>query len=228
MTFATDPKPASTKGHRTRHCLVPAACLLLVLRAAPAAAQVEYPVVVDGDMTTTSGVFTLLTIQRALSAGEDRLVPPKLFDEDTTGRRLLGTGYRLGRLVVLDLPVDQLVVVVNHEVFGHGARLRELEATGIRYDFDAPLPYGGGGGSTSFSFSESRSLTPAQELAIYLSGIEAHNVSGRAIELRALGRGRLHYREAWLYFSSLTSGLAYVLEATDTTEPSSHDVNEFL
>jgi hypothetical protein len=228
MTFGTDPNSAVTKGHRTRHCLVPAACLLPVLWAAPAAAQVQYPVVVDGDMTTTSGVFTLLTIQRALGAGEDRLIPPKLFGEDTTGRRLLGTAYRLGRLVILDLPLDQLVVAVNHEVFGHGARLRELGATDIRYEFDAPFPYGGGGGSTSFRFSDPPPLTPAQELAIYISGIEAHNISARAIELRALARRRLHYREAWLYFWSLTSGLEYVREATDTTEPSSHDVNEFL
>jgi hypothetical protein len=228
MTFGTDPKSASTKGHRTRHCRVPPACLLLVLWTAPAAAQVQYPVVVDGDMTTTSGVFTLLTIQRALGAGEDRLIPPKLFGEDTTGRRLLGTAYRLGRLVILDLPVDELVVVVNHEVFGHGARLRELGATRIRYEFDAPFPYGGGGGSASFSFSDPPPLTPAQELAIYISGIEAHNIAGRAIELRALARRRLHYREAWLYFWSLTSGLDYVLEASDTTEPSRHDVNEFL
>jgi len=40
-------------------------------------------------------------------------------------------------------------MVVGHEVFGHGARLREIGAGDIRYRF-APIPYGGGGAVTEF------------------------------------------------------------------------------
>ena len=42
--------------------------------------------------------------------------------------------------MALDMPQDHLLMVVAHEVFGHGARFRELGDGRIRYGFDAPHP----------------------------------------------------------------------------------------
>ena len=153
--------------------------MLAVLNASgrPAYAQEERPVVivVDGDMTPAAGTIDLLTAQRALATIEDRWLPPARFDESTRVKRGLGIGYRAGKWFALDLPQDHFLMVVGHEIFGHGAGLREIGAHGVQYSFDAPIPYGPGGAVTEFSGD--LLVTRADALAIDTSGIEAPSIS---------------------------------------------------
>ena len=118
-----------------------------------AAAQDEptYVAVVDPHMTPAAGTTDLLTLERVLAGVEDRWLPPLRFQESTPLTRALGIGYRVGKWFALDLPQDHFLMVVGHEVFGHGARLREIGAEPISYQFDAPIPYGAGGAVTSFN-----------------------------------------------------------------------------
>ena len=58
----------------------------------------------------------------------------------------------------------------NHEVFGHGGRLRERFHGPIEYHIEIPAPYGGGAGSTSFVLD--REPTPYELLAISAGGME--------------------------------------------------------
>ena len=48
---------------------------------------------------------------------------------------------RAAELVLLDIPIAAYATVIPHEVFGHGARLREL-GSGADYQFRWPPPYG--------------------------------------------------------------------------------------
>ena len=91
-------------------------------------------------------------------------------------------------------------MVVAHEVFGHGARFRELGDGRIRYGFDAPIPYGSGDAFTRFNGLFP--VSPLANLNVSAAGIEAQHSLADAIAERAVARGRLHYREAWLYFES--------------------------
>ncbi|HXI31664.1 MAG TPA: hypothetical protein VNG89_24670, partial [Vicinamibacterales bacterium] len=131
-----------------------AALVLALVAASPriAAAQDDrdYVAVFDRDMTPSAGTLDLFTVQHVASTFEDRWLMPSRFDESTTVKRALGIGYRFGKWFGLDLPQDHFLMVVGHEVFGHGARLREIGARQISYSFDAPIPYGGGGAVTSF------------------------------------------------------------------------------
>jgi hypothetical protein len=116
-------------------------------------------------------------------------------------------------------------MVVAHEVFGHGSRLREIGAHNIRYSFDAPIPYGRGGAVTRFSGDVL--VTRADALAIDTAGIEAQNVLADQIGRQALAAGALRYREAWLYLESRLDGLRYIRSVSPHSSEG-HDVRAFL
>jgi hypothetical protein len=166
----------------------------LVVCAASANAQNDraYVAAFDRYMTPATGTIDLLSIDHALSAVEDRWLPPARFDEPGWFKRALGIGYRFGKWYGLDQPQDHFVMVVAHEVFGHGSRLREIGADGIRYSFDAPTPYGGGGAVTEFGGEVP--VTRADLLAIDTGGIEQRHRErrrqARAVE-RACSRRHL-------------------------------------
>jgi hypothetical protein len=189
----------------------------------PALSQTQYPIAVDADLSPLSAGVALLTLQRGAAELEDRILVPRPFHE----RRALGFTYRFGKLILLDLPQDELLAVVNHEVFGHGYRFRELGLKGISYEIKAPAPYGTGGGSASYEASD-RPLGPAELMAIEVAGIEAGNVAAQALALRAVGRSAIHYREATAYLVSILDGVSYVMSARDRTEVSGDDVADFL
>ena len=199
----------------------------LALSPRPAGAQNDraYVGVFDRDMTPAAGTADLLTIERALADVEDRWLPPLRFEEATLLKHALGIGYRFGKWFGLDLPQDDFLMVVGHEVFGHGARLREIGAGDIRYRFDAPIPYGGGGAVTEFEGDVL--VTRADVIGIDTAGIEAQNVLADRIARQALGTGALHYRAAWLYLESRLDGLRYI-RSVSPRSPEGHDVAAFL
>ena len=211
--------------HRRRIAVVVLAALTCSPRFAAGQDDRSYIGAFDRDMTPAAGVADLLTIERALADVEDRWLPPSRFDEPTLLKRALGIGYRFGKWFGLDLPQDHFVMVVGHEVFGHGARLREIGAGDIRYRFDAPIPYGGGGASTEFEGDVL--VTRADVIGIDTGGIEAQNVLANRIGRQALAAGALHYREAWLYLESRLDGLRYI-RSVSPRSPEGHDVAAFL
>jgi hypothetical protein len=200
----------------------------LLASCAPFAAaqdQRPYLVVLDRDMTPAAGAIDLLTVQRAVGAVEDRWLPPSRFDESTRLKHALGIGYRFGKWFGLDLPQDHFLMVVGHEVFGHGARLREIGAQDVRYRFHPPIPYGGGGAVTEFEGDVP--MMRADVLGIDTGGIEAQNVLADHIGRRSLAAGAVHYREAWLYLESRIDGLRYI-RSVSPRSPEGHDVRDFL
>jgi hypothetical protein len=210
--------------------------VVYLLSACPAAAQHVRPkpdttgdtpieIVVDRYISASAGAADLLAIQHELASLEDRVLPLKFGDERRRLPLVAGIAYRAGKLIALDVPQDHMLMVVAHEVFGHGARLRELGIGHIGYSFDAPIPYGHGGAATSFSGEVPD--TPLTFLTIEMSGIEAQNVLADAIADVTLARAVVNYREAWLYFESRYIGMTYTLSATEHSEEG-HDIADFI
>jgi len=168
----------------------------------------------------------VLALQRVLASLEDRLLPTR-FSETTPATHALGIGYRIGKWFALDLPQDVGVMVVAHEVFGHGARLRELGASDVQYHFDAPLPYGDGSATTVFDQKVLATASRADVLGIDAAGIEAQNVLADDIGRQALAGGPLSYRDAWLYVQSRVAGLLYIQRVSPQSSPG-NDVADFL
>ena len=202
------------------------ACLTIAI-AGPAAAQtsIPYTVVFDQYMTPEAGAQDLVTLQNALATIEDRWLPRRLGAERTRPKLALGILYRAGKFLALDVPQDHMLMVVAHEVFGHGARFRELGDGRIGYGFDPPIPYGSGDAFTRFNGRFP--ISPLAHLSASSSGIEAQHSLADAITDHAVARGRIHYREAWLYFESRLTGMTYILTASPNSSEG-HDVADFL
>ena len=116
-------------------------------------------------------------------------------------------------------------MVVAHEVFGHGARFRELGEGRLRYGFDAPDSLWLG--RRVYEIQRPFPISPLADLNVSAAGIDAQHALADAIAERAVARGRLHYREAWLYFESRHGrGQLHPQRVADSSE--GHDVANFL
>jgi hypothetical protein len=195
--------------------------------AAPAhAGQSTSAVLVDRDMSAGAGATTMATFGEAVARAENTVVPHRLFDEHGATRRTGSIAYRLGRVVFFDAPQEEFVMVFNHEVFGHGARLRERFDGPIGYHFSIPSPYGGGGASTRSALD--REPSPHEVLSIYVAGMEASAVAADVTASRAVSRGRMTPRDAMRYLEFELDTFAYVRGTDDEGEEPGHDVFDFL
>ena len=210
---------------RSMRALILAVALFVAESNAYAQAPVTYSVVFDPYMTPAAGAQGLLTVQHLFATAEDRWLPLKIGSEQSRRGLALGILYRSGKFLFLDMPQDHFLLVAAHEVFGHGTRFRELGDGRLRYGFDAPIPYGSGDAFTRFNGLFP--VTPLAELTVSASGIEAQHSLADAIADRAAGRGRIHYREAWLYFESRMAAVSYALSASPTSSEG-HDVADYL
>jgi hypothetical protein len=176
-------------------------------------------------MSPAAGAEGLLTVQHLLTSVEDRWLPLKIGAERSRPALALGILYRTGKFLALDMPQDHFFLVVAHEYFGHGARFRELGDGRLRYGFDAPIPYGSGDAFTKFNGRFP--VSPLADLNVSAAGIEAQHSLADAITERAVARGRIHYREAWLYFESRMAAMSYILSASPTSADG-HDAADYL
>ena len=202
--------------------------LLFVLLAASAPAQPRYGLVADWPLTAEAGAENVLAAHRATVALEDRYLPARLFGEHTVLRKAAGIGVRAARLVLLDHPLDYLGFLVQHEVFGHGARYREFGWEQAGYRLSLPPPYADGSGSASFVIPDG-GRTRDEVIAAAMHGAHASAVLARRIERNAVERGALHYREGLLYLRAGSDLLHYALTAEEQPfGPGGHDVLNWL
>jgi hypothetical protein len=194
--------------------------------ASVSAGQSTSPVLVDRDMSVGAGATLMATAGEALARAENRVVPHRLFEERGVGRRTANVSYRLGRFLFFDAPQEQFLMVVNHEVFGHGARLRELFDGPIGYTIRMPAPYGPGGASTIFVFD--RPPSPQERLSVHAAGMEASGVAADVSASRAFARGSMTPRDALRYVEFELDTLSYVYDTDDDGEDPGHDVADFL
>jgi hypothetical protein len=202
------------------------AVLCILLQAAPCRAQSNPVVMFDADMTPTTGGTLVDFAGTLIGRAEDAFLPPRLFEERSTWRRSAGVSYRFAKLLLLDLPVEDWLRVANHEVFGHGARLRERFDGRIQYRVGVPPPYGRGGGSTSFTFDREPGVE--ELLAVTVGGMEANNVGAARVALRAVARGAAPYRDMLRYLLLRLDTAGYILGTGDEPEEEGHDVSDFL
>jgi hypothetical protein len=205
-------------------------CILAILAFAvpsstSAQTAIPYAVVFDSYMTPAAGAQDLVTLQHLTASAEDRWLPARLGTERSRSALAMGILYRSGKFFALDMPQDHMLMVVAHEVFGHGARFRELGEGSLRYGFDVPIPYGPGGAFTRFNGSFP--ISPLANMNASAAGIEAQHSLADAISERAVDRGQLHYREAWLYFESRMTAVSYIQSASAASEEG-HDPSDFL
>ena len=202
------------------------AFVLAGLAGAADAGQTNSPVLVDRDLTVAAGAAISTTLGEAVAKAEDEIVPSRLFAERGALRRSANVSYRFLKYLFFDAPQEELLLVTTHEVFGHGARLRELFDGRIGYRIKAPVPYGEGGGSTSFTFD--RPPGAHELLAVSVAGMEADAVGASLIAHRSFLLQRTHPRDALRYLLFEFDTLSYIWSTDDEGERPGHDVDDFL
>src|SRR4029079_810124 len=132
--------------------------------------------------------------------------------------------YRLSKTVLLENMQDYLSALIQHEVFGHGARLRELGENDLTYHFRMLPPYGHGGGFTSWESSPR--LTLDEDAVMRIGGMEAGGIMAEEIQNRVLAHKKLNYREAALYIAGRLANTRYALQTNSSalTGYSSNDI----
>lgn len=201
---------------------------LAIVPSAHALAQARYSLIADPTRTSVFGAQNLAALHRLSYWLEYNIFKKtRWFDERGAPRKALGVTLRLTKVVLVEDVADYLAVIVQHELYGHGSRLREF---GIRPGFSIhlPPPYGSGGGSTSWSVESNQRLTPHEEVVVYLAGVEGNAILGQQIRYNWLLRGNAHHREAVLYFRTANNLALYAWSTKAGNRFPGNDVLAYL
>ena len=186
--------------------------ILLTIFGTQTVSSAPYDLLVDPDFSPYSGGQNLITGMRLLQLSEDIMLPPK--DEPKEG--LIVSLGRFAELFFIWNPLGGLATVTQHEVFGHGYRIREFPSSHVEvtgYKIDWPFPYSLGGGATSFNISDRATVTEIN--AINIAGIEAQDILARQLKMKWITDGRIDPRMSQLYFLSQQSFFLYTVASND-------------
>lgn len=199
--------------------------LSLIVLASPAFAQFT-PALVDRSLSVGAGATLSVAAGDLVALLESELVPHRLVEERGALRRTGNIAYRTAKLILFDRPQEQWLMVANHEVMGHGGRVREFYDGYLDFHLDAPWPYGDGGGATLFA--PDRDVTVHELQAISVAGMEANAVGAALISKRAFADRRLAPREALRFLGFQLDAFEYIQDTGDDPEKAGHDVSDFL
>src|SRR5579872_1236732 len=144
--------------------------------------------IVDWKFSPYMGATDFLLIHRDIEKWEERL----LKNSDCPKRSFWWGAARLGELIFIWGPINETMMLVQHEFFGHGYRIRSLGEKYARvtgYKIGWPPPYGSGGGATYLDISSN--LSTSQEMCIDSAGVEANAIFANRIKLNWLEKGKI-------------------------------------
>lgn len=170
-------------------------------------AQSYSPLIYDASGSPYVGAYDLGFLHRGVYKLTDKLLP----DSIGKAKSVSSIGYRVGKLVLLDGPIDDFISLIQHEVFGHGARYREFGSHNNTYELNLSFPYGSGGGSAMSNYAIGERPTSQQELAVCFGGVEANRLLANHLTNQSLLDDSLHYRQGLLLFAAQNDLFKYLL-----------------
>jgi hypothetical protein len=205
---------------------VAAAALVAALAGADLHGQQIVPALVDRDLSVAAGASLANAAGEIVEQLERRVVPDALVAERGAGRRSINVAYRTAKLLLFDRPQEEWLMVANHELFGHGGRVRELFDGFVKYRLDPPAPFGRGGGATFYQLTRDYGILDVQ--AISVCGMEANGVAAEQIARLVFRRGEWSPRTALRYVIFELDAFEYIQKTDDEPERAGHDVSDFL
>jgi hypothetical protein len=184
------------------------------------------PVLFDPHISVGAGASIAVGAGDLVAQLEHIVVPDRVTAEQGVGHRSANIAYRTAKLLLFDRPQEHWLMVANHEVFGHGGRVRELFGGYLRFHLDVPPPYGEGGGVTYFA--PDRDVTVHELQAVTVGGMEANTVGGAALSTRAFRERQLAPREALRYLEFELDAFDYMRHTPDEAAHEGHDVADFI
>jgi len=168
----------------------------------------SYEYSIDKNASAFAGADLSTSLIEAYRQVENKLVPNQNLGI------LASTGLFLSRYLV-----TQTITTFQHEVYGHGARLREFgwKIKGYQIDF-------GGGGSTSYY----RPLRqhPQKDIVVVLGGVQAEEVLANKIKSRIMMHGVINPVYGMAYLNSITGQTQYILATS--YKGRGHDILSYI
>ncbi|MEI6595770.1 MAG: hypothetical protein WCO28_09405 [Bacteroidota bacterium] len=161
-------------------------------------AQSNYNLIYDNHFSSGVGAENLLTIHKAFYSFEDRYLPPEIFNGDKKSGKYLNIIYRASKNII-DYPTQVFLKLVQHEVFGHGARFSEFGYDGISYNLNLTPPFGTGHGFAMGS-SPKHGVTIDENMSIDIAGVEANTILSDVLRTKWVMDDSTNYNDFFLYF----------------------------
>jgi hypothetical protein len=169
----------------------------------------------DIDMSPYAGGEDLLFAHRCIERIEGFLIgkSPIYYSRSASARI-----WRLSELILAWLPLNWLAIVTQHEVFGHGYRIRDLSDVAVvnGYSFDQPPPYGGGGALTSYSVSTD--FTTTDDASVAMGGVESTAIMAILTKYKWLEAEKIDPRQVVLYLLGQYDLPLYIGTIKETTK----------
>lgn len=184
----------------------------------------EWPLKFDLHGSAFMGASLVLSVNNAFFWSEDRLIDliPWKVPQPYSGI------LRGLELVAVVLPINDLLFLVQHEFFGHGARAREFGfGTPLPVVATLPLPYGPGIGAQTHTGHDRE--TPLQSLIITIGGVEAANVLAEDISMRWWRHKKMNVKTAFMQIlaSHNTDGYLWIFSPKVFDAPG-HDMVQYI
>ncbi len=200
------------------------AVIVLSLVARRAGAQIDSnSFVLDKNFSSFAGATDVATVENILVQYEQQAIPQQLFPEDNRGSKILGRLYRFAKTVLFENVQDVLATLVQHEVFGHGARVREFGGD-ASYELHLFPPYGSGSGLTTWNFVG----TLDQHTAVSIGGIEAEGLLADELRMRSLGDGTINYRDGYVYMIERAALTTYAWRTHSLDASGGNDIAAYI
>jgi hypothetical protein len=182
-------------------------------RAGEASSAPRYEIRISPEEGAESGAVTLASAVTGLAAGEELLFLGKASGDAGAfaAEPRWGPGkiaLRSGALLFWDAPVAWWFGTALHEVFGHGGRAREADASP---GFHLGSPWGG---RDSYATFDLEGTSTEERLLIYAGGTEANSLGATILERRAVEGVRLRPMDLLFLVSNRLVASDYVLRTT--------------
>jgi hypothetical protein len=185
---------------------------------------------IDINFTPYSGAENIIFLQKSFEEIENNVlpIPPSIVTKELGNVRYSSYDRMLigAKAILFWIPFNCSCLVTQHEIFGHGYRVRDLgskyaEITGYKMYVIF--------GSTYMEITDK--LTLSQSIAINIAGLEADEILAHKLKMKWLSSGRIDPRQGSLYTLSSMSltGYAWTANENATTVPKTgNDIINFL
>lgn len=230
---------------RERRLTLPLAFVFaLLLSATPVQAGEPTPLppsqsplvfVLDPKLGMEAGVRTFDSLGRVIFRYDEALPALATFDETRMPGKIGAIAGRFAQWLFVDTAIAAFDATLIHEVFGHGARARDLRQE-AKFDFALPGIYcvllGDGENCTSHAQVTGGPGSRDRSILVTSGGVEANLLTGFWIETRMVQtRGWLHQGDLLLYGASkLAYSDSFLSRKVDTalTLSESNDVANYV
>jgi len=198
-----------------------------------AEAQSYSQLIFDQHQSEFLGAYDLSTLHHALYSFENRFLPDTVLKKNRVPKRFGNFGYRLIKFYFLDAQIDGFIALMQHEIFGHGARYREFGYKNNSFSLNLYPPYGDASGFASRGTLQPgyKSPTYQENIAIHTSGVEAEMLLANNIAAEILLNDTLNYRQGLLYLIAQNNELLYLWSTRFTSTAhikAGNDMNNYI